>query len=377
MAPKTLRPSRRFFVPVVEPLEERSLLNASAAAVKTISGVATVSPSGQVLANVQVELINSKGQVAQTTRTDATGHFHFSVRGSAPYVLHAVAPGGMTQVTPTFPNVEPQGALNPGRSTASWNYTSLNTNPSNGPVGPRAWATIAPEGNYPFQAPINLTGPTVDLSKYVQVHYTDVVPTQLINNGRQLQVQVAAAPLDTVSVAGQPYYLTQFHYHAPAENVVGGKAYTLEEHFVNVSPNGAETVVAVFLKLGKHNNAFDAILSGANPGLIGSGTKGTITGTVHFADLLPRSTQGWFYTGSLTTPPLSAPVNWFVYAKPITLDATQLNTYLNIAYSSSFFPNARPVQPMNGRVLNEFNYNVNLQGTSVANMNFSFSAARA
>ena len=42
-----------------------------------------------------------------------------------------------------------------------------------------------------------------------------------------------------------------------------------------------------------------------------------------------------------------------------------------MAEASGFLPNARPVQPLNGRQVNEFTYNVNFQSQSVAGLNFT------
>src|SRR5262249_26894224 len=101
---------------------------------------------------------------------------------------------------------------------------------------------------------------------------------------------------------------------------------------------------------------------------------GTATATatpIHFAGLLPSSMQGWFYQGSLTAPPLAQPINWFVFATPITLSYAQLKQYEQVAQASGFLPNARPIQPLDGRRVNEFNYDVNFQNQSVAGLNFT------
>ncbi len=81
--------------------------------------------------------------------------------------------------------------------------------------------------------------------------------------------------------------------------------------------------------------------------------------------------MGWYFQGSLTTPPLSQVVNWVVYASPITLDYAQLQQYEQVANASGFLPNARPVQPTDGRQLNEINYQVDFQNQSLAGLNFS------
>jgi carbonic anhydrase len=80
--------------------------------------------------------------------------------------------------------------------------------------------------------------------------------------------------------------------------------------------------------------------------------------------------DGWYFQGSLTTPPLSRPVYWFVLKTPITLDAGQLAEYQTVATDGGFLPNARPIQPQDGRRLNEIDNDVSFQNGPVANVNF-------
>ncbi len=357
----------------VEGLESRLVLNGttSAGVLGTISGHVLNQATGQGVRHVAVELINANGRVVKIARTDPSGSYQFDVKQDGPYVVHELTPRRFNQVTPTFYNTAPTGSYTPGAGSNSWNYTSTNTNPANGPVGPFAWDTIAPAGNLPYQSPINLHGPTVDLSRVLTVNYRNAVPSAIINNSHQIQAQFPSTAADTISVAGQSYNLAQFHYHDPSEITVRGHVYNLEEHFVNVSASGAESVVTVFLKVGAHNNSLDPVLNAASTGLTMPNSKTTIAGPINFAGLLPRSTRGWYYEGSLTTPPLSQPVNWFVYAMPVTLDAAQLAQYESVARGSGFLPNARPLQPPDGRQLNQLNNQVNFQGTSVANADFT------
>ena len=50
------------------------------------------------------------------------------------------------------------------------------------------------------------------------------------------------------------------------------------------------------------------------------------------------------YDGSLTTPPCSEDVKWFVMTTPIALSGPQIG-----AFTGLFHGNNRPVQPLNGR----------------------------
>jgi carbonic anhydrase len=369
-----------------ESLEGRVVLNATAASHLTasashaaihkdqapvigiITGAVTKNSSTRVLKNVKIQLIDPNGNVVETTRTNAKGNYKLKIFTPGPYVVRQVAPLGFIQTSPTFTDVPPSGALNPPPN--SWSYSTGNNNPANGPVGPYAWDTIAPAGDLPFQSPVNITGGPIDLSTVLSVNYNNSTPTDITNNGHQFQVQYPTNnPSDTITVNGTVFDLAQFHYHDPSEHTVNGLGYPMEEHFVNTSASGAETVVGVFIQLGAHNNALDPILNAAST-LSAANSKTTLS-TVDFAGLLPSSTQGWFYEGSLTTPPLSQTVNWFVFSTPITMDFGQLQKYEAAAKAGGFLPNARPQQALDGRQLNEIDFQVNFQNQFTARLNFN------
>ena len=62
--------------------------------------------------------------------------------------------------------------------------------------------------------------------------------------------------------------------------------------------------------------------------------------------LLPAG-RGYFrYSGSLTTPPCTEPVLWYVMSEPLDISPEQLQ---RIALAVGM--NARPVQPLNGRMV--------------------------
>ena len=63
-------------------------------------------------------------------------------------------------------------------------------------------------------------------------------------------------------------------------------------------------------------------------------------------------------------------MNWFVLSTPITLDAQQLKQYEEVAGGAGFLPNNRPIQPVDGRQVNEFTFNVSFQNQSVSGLNF-------
>ena len=342
------------------------------AATETISGEVTNYSNGKGVSRVKLQLIDASGTVVQTTRTNGKGFYHFNVSTIEPYTVHQVQSSRYTQVSTSFNSEAPVGGFALGFGANSYSYATGNSDPTKGPVGPPFWSSITTNGTAPFQSPINITVPPTDLSPYLSVNYASATPSKIMNNGHQIQVQFpTTSTTDTITLGGVNYTLSQFHYHDSSENTVNGQGFSMEEHFVNVSASGAATVLAVFLQLGAHNNALDPILNAATSSLTKAGSSTTIASPIDFAGLLPSCRQGWFYQGSLTTPPLSVGLNWLVFSTPITLDYAQLLQYEAVAAGAGFLPNNRPIQPTDGRQVNQFNQDVNFQGASVAGVNFA------
>ena len=65
-------------------------------------------------------------------------------------------------------------------------------------------------------------------------------------------------------------------------------------------------------------------------------------------DFLPKSLTYYGFNGSLTTPPCSEGVAWHVVKEPIALSKAQI-----VSFRAIFKKNARPVQPINGRTVEE------------------------
>lgn len=397
------RRSRRASRPFVEGLEERTALTGAAAPIGldhaplahlptahdvsaisrrfpigTISGTVVNSTTGRGLGRIRVQLIDAQGDVVGVRATNARGRYAFPIWQNGPYVVHEVTPRRFTQTSPTV-NLTPltgSFAINPKTGkpygSTSWTNTGGNSDAANGPVGPYAWDAVAPSGHLPFQSPINFDVPPTNLAPYLQIHYANSTPTDIANNGHELLVEFPANnPSTSINVGGTVFHLAQFHFHDPSEHTVDGKGYSMELHFVNVSKSGAAAVVGVFLQLGAHNSALQPILDAAQSSLMTPGSTTPGAAPINFAGLLPSNMTGWFYQGSLTAPPLSQTVNWFVLATPITLDGAQLKQYEAIASAAGFLPNNRPVQPLEGRKVNQFNYQVNFDNQSISGLTFT------
>jgi len=116
-------------------------------------------------------------------------------------------------------------------------------------------------------------------------------------------------------------------------------------HLVHRNDAGQLAVVAVLFNEGKANPAL-AKLFAAMPAR--EGGKVALDGGTSAADLLPAARSYYAFAGSLTTPPCSEGVRWQVLKQPVELSKEQL-----AAFRKLYPMNARPVQPLNGRKVEE------------------------
>ena len=123
--------------------------------------------------------------------------------------------------------------------------------------------------------------------------------------------------------------LAQFHFHAPSEHTVDGTSYPLEVHLVHVDAAGKPAVVVgVFIRAGKENTALARAFQNLPAR---EGDKASPAGeTIDAGALLPADRTFFTYTGSLTTPPCTEGITWYVLKAPIEMSPAQI-----AAYSSS------------------------------------------
>jgi len=218
-----------------------------------------------------------------------------------------------------------------------WSYS--------GEDGPAHWGDLAAEyatcGTGHMQSPIDLGDAEATGSIKLAADYK-AVPLVVLNNGHTVQFNTEDG--GTLTEAGVTYDLLQVHFHAPSEHVVNGKPAPLEAHFVHRSKDGALSVIGVFIVEGKANPALATLIKYL-PTQVTPATP--VEGvTINPNDLLPASMAMYRYMGSLTTPPCSEGVSWHVLSTDITASKERIE-----ALSAVLHMNARPVQPLNDRLL--------------------------
>lgn len=221
-------------------------------------------------------------------------------------------------------------------AAAHWSYE--------GPGGPQDWGTLS--GDFKAcavgaqQSPVDLSAP-VDATRSPLKFSWPKQAFSVVNNGHTIQANVSEKG-GSLTLDGRPFELKQFHFHAPSEHALNGDRTAMEAHFVHAHPDGGLAVVGVFLKAGRRNADFAALMAAAPKAQGAANAPVTLT----LAGLLPRDRARYRYEGSLTTPPCSEVVDWNVFVAPVEVAQADID-----AFRALFPMNARPLQAVNRRFL--------------------------
>jgi carbonic anhydrase len=232
------------------------------------------------------------------------------------------------------------GVAMAAHATAHWSYT--------GEAGPEHWGSEDPSyaacGIGKRQSPINIEKTVVKDLPELKFEYKDA-PLKVTDTGHSIQVN-AASGSGGLTVGADHYDFVQVHFHEPSEERVHGKHYSMVAHIVHKNAKGELAVVAVLIRTGKTNDFLQPIFGNFPP----KGTAETdVAGkTFNVGQLLPAHRGYYTFDGSLTTPPCSENVRWFVLKTPVEVSDAQLQ-----AFKARYTHTNRPTQPLNGRVIEE------------------------
>jgi carbonic anhydrase len=193
------------------------------------------------------------------------------------------------------------------------------------------------------QTPVDIRDATPDRHlKKLDLHLLEA-EVALINNGHTIEQEYENG--SALVINGAPYELQQFHFHALSEHEVNGHRGAMELHavFKNLS-NGTIAVVGVLYDLGKSSRFLDRLIEAGLPAK--SGDESHSHNVINLADGLTDTGAYYTYAGSLTTPPCSETVTWFVLKHPATMSMAQFKAFDQILGN-----NFRPLQERNGRVI--------------------------
>jgi carbonic anhydrase len=212
-----------------------------------------------------------------------------------------------------------------------------------GAGGPADWGTLdttfkaCAAGDQ--QSPIDLRNAIKASVDRLRISWT-AQPFEIVNNGHTIQAN--AAPGGALAIGDEQFTLAQFHFHTPSEHAIDGKRSVMEAHFVHTQPGGHLAVVGVLMTPGRRHAGFADIIRAA-PRQEG---HARLPASVDPHSFLPQTRALYRYEGSLTTPPCSEVVDWYVIGVPLQVAQTDID-----AFKALFPMNARPLQPVNRRFL--------------------------
>jgi carbonic anhydrase len=223
-----------------------------------------------------------------------------------------------------------------------WSYEGAN--------GPEHWGDLDPEyaacKDGKEQSPIDIqSAKKADLAA-LRFEYKSG-PLKIINNGyTAVRVNYSPGNGNFLIVGDKRYELTQFHFHHPSEEYIHGKQYDMVIHFMHKASDGKVAAVAVLLKAGSANATIQKLWRYMPKT---AGKEEQIAGVeIDPAGLLPRDTSYYTYMGSVTAPPCTEGVTWFVLKTPMDVSVEEIR-----AFAKLYPHDVRPVQPLNGRVVEE------------------------
>lgn len=253
----------------------------------------------------------------------------------AGFLFKAVKAGHFENLHAKALAIEEDEHKDSNHKTPHWAY--------NGKGGPSDWGKLDNKfslcASGKTQSPINITSSFKVADHSSLKFFYRPTRAALKNNGHTLQSDIS--PGLYFERDGVKFEMLQFHFHSPSEHKVEGVGSPLEVHFVHKDAQGNLGVIGFMIDEGTENSVFAPIWSAlpAKSGNIQSAGQ-----NIDISKLIPNEVEHFNYSGSLTTPPCSEGVNWFVMKQHIQFSKEQI-----AAYNAILSDTSRPVQPMNAR----------------------------
>ncbi|XP_057558560.1 carbonic anhydrase 6 [Hippopotamus amphibius kiboko] len=254
---------------------------------------------------------------------------------------------------------------------AEWTY-------SEGPLDEVHWPTAYPDCGGQRQSPINVQRKKVQYNPSLRALNLSGYEVQLgeflmINNGHTVQISLPSTMLMTAP-DGTQYTAQQMHFHwggasseiSGSEHTIDGVRYVIEIHVVHynskyesydkaqTAPDGLAVLAALAeVKDYAENTYYSDFISHLKN--ISYAGQSTILKGLDLQGMLPGNLHYYYsYWGSLTTPPCTENVHWFVLADTVKLSKTQVwkleNSLLN-HQNNTIHNGYRMTQSLNHRVV--------------------------
>ncbi len=204
------------------------------------------------------------------------------------------------------------------------------------------------------QSPINILSFNADKEGMHNITFNFKDEINAVENlGHTVQLDFEEG--STITVDDETFDFKQLHFHTPSEHLIDGITYPMEMHMVNTLKNHDDEmdpqflVIGIFFKMGKESKFISEFID-AVPEEENKLTEVAI-GNIRVTDLLSEMPENvlnsyYHYNGSLTTPPYTESVRWYVSKTVFEASPAQIKRILEIEGL-----NSRQVQGLNDRKL--------------------------
>jgi len=266
-----------------------------------------------------------------------------------------------------FVPVTSQGSTEDCSAIVEGNWTYSDTH---------CWQNNYPDCGGQMQSPINIIDESADVVRKGAhekdiflnfVKYHPVTKLFLTYNGHAIQASdkmngITHMGLGYFTALGHYYFLRQFHLHCPSEHVINGRQHACELHLVHqrqdhwgetAFENSDLLVAGIFFDIGDQESPLlrQMFLPEINhEHHVNSHWNRSVESPIDLMRALGPILQGDYYRyhGSLTTPPCSEVVKWFVFKNSLSMSQEQFDSFKMITGLDNP-ANARPVQKLYGR----------------------------
>lgn len=210
-----------------------------------------------------------------------------------------------------------------------------------GATGPSNWGSLSAEfskcGSGKWQSPIDIPRKAAKSKNAIRFKWAS--ETMAVDRKRP-SGEVSWSGRSKASLNGETYAVKKTVFHSPSEHQINGFSYPMEMQLYLESPSGRVAILGVFVEIGASHKEFDKIISQFSL----PAEAPPVVNQVSARDLLPATFDHYKYEGSLTMPPCTEGVSWYVLDHSVEVSASQL-----AQLRSKVGQNARPVQALGSR----------------------------
>ncbi|PGG99058.1 hypothetical protein GX51_06475 [Blastomyces parvus] len=213
--------------------------------------------------------------------------------------------------------------------------------------GPTSWQSLSPDNvlcsSGRSQSPIDVDSTISQVPAGLLRMNVPVQDATFLN----LRTTVEVALQGSTTINGREFALEQFHFHTPSEHAMNGECFMAEVHLVHSAIDNPKELVVVALMVqatADHSiRSLDRVLS--NIDRISSPGNKTTLPALNIADIssLVNTQPFHTYLGSLTTPPCTEGVRFFILSQPIPMHINIFNSLKAVVgHNARFLQNNNP-----------------------------------